>query len=520
MAGPSDLKEAARKSGKVTGTPAGVVETIAGTEVGNKLANSPAAQAVGVVGRNVISGAALPFAAVSDVGAKTLNTASELLGFSNNFFDAGATDRVQNFAATGKFEPSGAKLPTSYGLNPGVQGGSPVAQDPLAAIKAKDAQITNTPTVPTIAGIKPDDVQRPTGQQQTPTSATSAVHVVAGKQLPGGVNQFDFSKKAPAGGVVANGRVSDWSNGSPNAKAIAGNAGMNVQPGTFSSFSTSPGFDANGNALPAKNTELGTLSNRGDLGRSYDEQVAHAKEVNANTMRQMTMLTPKEASELAIANDPTRSRITRSNAAGGARMAESRIAAINNQLKDQQATDIAGLQAKTQNYTDDSKVKAQQIAGDATVKAHEVTALGNVEKAKIAGIEKKQEQSQKDMKGVMDGYIKQWGTLNLPDSVRTNLHEYAKLHAYADANPDKAWIMTQSRDKQNAMIPRVLSVGGKQMDTQAIFKQLESQYGAKEASSRVLGMVQQAGGSVQNIPNWGAFATMKQSENAIPQIAG
>jgi hypothetical protein len=236
---------------------------------------------------------------------------------------------------------------------------------PVATVSA----ITGSTTQPTISDQS---------AQPTPT----AQPIAEGMQLPKGVLQFQALgvPTSQADVSVANSKTSDWSPGSIQSKAAESIAGMNVVPTQFTKEYSIAQPSIDGIAQPDKqiSESLGTLSNAADRGLTYDQQVAHAQKVNANTMRQLAKLSPKEAADLAISQDPYRSDITRANAASDALMAQGRIASIDQQLKDDQAMQIANASAAASKYAADQGLVGHKLTADANVKAHELTAKSNV----------------------------------------------------------------------------------------------------------------------------------------------
>ena len=79
-------------------------------------------QAKDWLGRQAVTGAALPIAAASDVLNKGVNAVNWGLGGDLDYLDTGATDRYLNFAQTGNFaNPSRAALPIPVQQRPAAQ---------------------------------------------------------------------------------------------------------------------------------------------------------------------------------------------------------------------------------------------------------------------------------------------------------------------------------------------------------------------------------------------------------------
>jgi hypothetical protein len=237
-----------------------------------------------------------------------------------------------------------------------------------------------------------------TTQPQSAESTPTAQPIAGGMQLPKGVLQF-HAMGSPTSQVdvsVANNSTSDWSPNSANVKTAESIAGLNVAPTQLTSDYSIAQPNIDGIAQPDRqiSESLGTLSNAADRGMTYDEQVAHAQEVNANTMRQLAQLSPREAADLAISQDPYRSDITRANAASDALIAQGRIASIGQQIKDDQAMQIANASASASKYaadqglaghklTSDANLKAAELAANANVRAHEIQALAATQAAQM-----------------------------------------------------------------------------------------------------------------------------------------
>ncbi|MGE3550983.1 MAG: hypothetical protein AB7I29_13925 [Geobacter sp.] len=415
----------------------------------DKLLNSPLAKAGKWTGRQAIAGVAAVPAAAMDVANKAANTVNWALGGDPNYFATNNTE--QALAIANPSQPKAPPVANSAAPSPAP------SVDPLAAIKAKDAAITNTRTVPTDAGITQDMVQRPTG---------GAAPGIAG------VQKFSFSKRQPAGGVVANNSRSDWSPGSTNVRAIAG------------------GVDK--------------------YGRSYDEQVAHAAQVNDTTMRSLATLTPREKAEAGIleaqrvfAGSGRRGKpskdfnpVTMANAASEVAGATSRIKALEGGFADKQAQTIAGMKEQGDKYRADQQLVGTKYMADANLKAHEAAAQAGLDKAKIAGQEKQREQANKDYADRVKSLIGDWSKLNLPAEYVPKLNEYARYYVAAEDPQSNTFMMPPNREGgMYAALPR---------QYENIYQTYLQSMGHKDAAARVYDMAKKRGHAI-DVPDFRRF---------------
>lgn len=320
--------------------------------------------------------------------------------------------------------------------------------DPLAAIKAKDAAITSSVTKPVNAGLTPEAVQRPVG----------------GAEPIAGVKNFAFDKGKQAGGVVANNSRSDWSDGSRNAMAIAG-------------------------------------------GSSYDEQVAKAKEINANTMRSMAVMSPKEAAEAGIVEKQqallqTRkgrrdfNPVTMGNAAAGVAGFESRRKALEGGFADEQAQTIAGMKEAGDMYRADQHLAGVKYNADAHTKAAKIAADDSYMKTMQAGQAKVAEQGQKEYADRVKGLVGDWSKLNLPKEYVPKLNEYAKLYTAAEDPQSNTWMMPPNTDSgMYAALPKAY---------ESIYSKLLQGMPQKDAAARVYQLAKQRGQAI-DVPDFRRF---------------
>lgn len=290
----------------------GVVEAIAGTDLSQRIINSPLAQSTGATLRGLASGAAVPTAFAIDSVNTGVNAVNSALGGSSNLLPTDNTKQVINWGMGGE---NGKPQPIASGSTPLP---APVQSSSASAVAQPLGAVQATSAAPAIAGGK-----------QNAFSGTSPVIALNGKNL---------------GDTTAISNRVDWSPGSKNAQAYI-------------------------------------------AGAEYDQQVAKAKEVNANTMQQLGNISPKQQFDMtfvgaADASNPSyrnamlnRDTWTKNNANNQAELGRQ------NQLNIADTNAEAHKYAADQSleghkYTADASVKSHQIAGDASVKAHEIQALG------------------------------------------------------------------------------------------------------------------------------------------------
>lgn len=313
---------------------------------------------------------------------------------------------AQSTGATLKGIASGVAVPTAFAadsINTGVNmvngalGGS---ANLLPTDNTK--QVINWGMGGSAGAVKPPTIAvgLPTTASANPV-ATAAAKPAA--PVGGGVDQ-----SVPA---IAGGKKSAFSGSSPvialNGKTLGDTSAISNR------VDWSPG-SKNANAYIA--------------GAAYDEQVAKAKQVNAANA--LPTMSPKQAAELAIANDPNRTSITRSNAARG-------VAAFNNQMENaktmlgnQQAQTIAGIKEQGDKYTSDQHLAGVKYNADAHTKAAEIAGGAAVQKAQLDARVKVGEQKQKDttalQQKVYDQIMKGYDYTGISP---TAVHDYATTMA-------------------------------------------------------------------------------------------
>ncbi len=274
---------------------------------------------------------------------------------------------------------------------PGGQPGNSLSGPPRTPAAQPNAPVINSPAPP------PPAPRPPSGRGSAlPPDVDRRIDDIA-KRIAG-VQRFDYSQKAPAGGVVANGALSDWSPGSRQASALDTASGLNVRPGAFTGYSAQAVSDEFGRPLPDRQvvTPIGTMSNRADAGLTYDEQVARAAKINDMTMRSLATLTPKEAAEAGIleaqrvaAGSGKRRKpgkdfnpVAMANAAAGVAGAASRIKALEGGFADKQALALGDQREAGDRYKADQQLAGQKALADANISATKMQVDADKQKTK------------------------------------------------------------------------------------------------------------------------------------------
>lgn len=329
--------------------------------------------------------------------------------------------------------------------------------------------------MPAIAGGATSAPQQPALAQPIGTiagmpAASSTIQPAGPLGMPGkpsaiaGVNAFSFDSNQPAGGVVANGSGNDFSAGSP--RAIAGTA----------------------------------VDGR---GRSYDEQVAHAKEVNEASQRDLMRMSPREQAAAETAQNANFGRFIRGGARGELAGYEARKNAIAGQLADSQALKLGNQQAQTSKYTADQTLAGHLATAGGRVQAAQIEGIAGINKAAQTALGKQQEQGQKEYGDRVKSLMSGWEKLNLPTEVVPKLNYFARIHAEAE-NPDgKVFLMPPNRQGgQYAALPRAY-----EQHYQGLMK---SGLSRNDAVARIYGVAKKNGHAV-DVPDFARFQTRKEA---------
>lgn len=221
----------------------------------------------------------------------------------------------------------------------------PLGESVFAANKAVPP-IATPPTAAKQPAVQPAGVA-PVAKAPTIAGASAAAPAASDPTI----KQFSFNKTAPVGATtVANGGRNDWSADSPNAIA--------------------------GSAVDSQ-------------GRTYDQQVAHAAEINKQTMA--PSIGRKEAWDMSFVGAANSSNPSFRNAMLTRKVHEQNNANIQADAARVSAQKIAGIGADANRYNADQHLAGVKYNADQHLKGNEVAALAGMEKAKIAGKEKQAE---------------------------------------------------------------------------------------------------------------------------------
>lgn len=220
--------------------PTGKVKPIGavGKSVDN-LANSPAANAAGYIGRNVAAAAALPVTAISDAAGIGLNAANRFLGGSDQLFNTNATDSTINFAKTGNYAPTAETIapigsaavtkpmpvrsPAQVTAAANAAAGKPQAVTANAPAIAAPAA-NSFPTLKSIGGVDPngpevmDNLIKQRDGVYVPQQTTFANNVQPIAANPGGKTLF-----TDTGGYMEGGTAREPGNKAAENLATTGN---------------------------------------------------------------------------------------------------------------------------------------------------------------------------------------------------------------------------------------------------------------------------------------------------------
>lgn len=318
-----------------------------------------------------------------------------------------------------------------------------------------------------IAGTETGQPQAAAGQPVQPIAsfspAASSTSPSSGPLgIPGkapavtGVSTFSFDNQQLAGGTVANNSASDWSPGSRNTvTAIAG-------------------FDPR-------------------TGRTYDEQVQHAKQVNAADERFNALnMSPREKAAFESMNRRDLGSATRAGAAAEVKAFEARRDAFLDKEKNEQAVKIAGIGLARDRYKTDMHLAGEHIKSDT-----------DLAKSVVAGREKAQQQYSDRVKGLVSG----WEKLNLPTDVAPKLNYYAQIHAQAEDPKGNVFMLPPNRQGgQYAALPRAY---------EAHYQKLLKSTQPNDAVARIYDIAKKNGHAI-DVPDFNRFAT---KENAAKNMA-
>ncbi len=306
----------------------------------------------------------------------------------------------------------------------------------------KQNQIPSTSPVEPIAGYKPGTSPQGGTLPQNPTQAIAdppatsvnrpQVQPIAGFSIAGS------GASAPGGNSLIS-----------TPKAIAGIMPDNLQ--TLGKMQES-GMSTDGvRRMDAINQRtiagIGTSGNSllDDKGRNYNEQVAHANEVNANTMQQMGNISDKQKFDMtfvgkANASNPsyrnamlTRSQWEKDNANG------QQVLSRNKDLS------IAGVELANDRYKTDQTLAGEKYTADMKLAGEHIKSDADLAKSVVAKREKAQEQQQQQYTDRVKGLVSDWSKLNVPTDVAPKLNYYAQIHAQTEDPNGKLFMLSPNR---------------------------------------------------------------------------
>lgn len=346
---------------------------------------------------------------------------------------------------------------TGYYAGRTVPSSNPMA---IAGMEASKPQTTQTAPTTAIQPIAGTSAPISTGQSSSPLGMPDKAPAIAG------VNAFSFDSKQPAGGLAANNSGSDWSPGSKNvATAIAG-------------------FDPK-------------------TGRTYDEQVIHAAQVNEAGQRDLMRMSPREQAAAETAKNRNFGSFIRGGAAGDLAGYESRRNAIAGQLADTQAQRIAGITAKAEDNKAAQNLAGVKYTAEANVTAAGIAGAADITKAQQTALSKQQEQGQKDYSERVKGLVSGWEKLNVPTEVAPKLNYYARIHAQAEDPKGNIFMMApNTKGGQYAALPKAYQPHYEGL--------LKSGISHNDAAARIYGVAQKNGHAV-DVPDFARFQTRKEA---------
>lgn len=402
---------------------------------------------------------------------------------------------------------AGGKLdsPTGALKKAGLVGANPAAVEPMfngsAIMEALGYNNPNGKIDIGIAGGSP-------GNRPQPIAGGSLASTQPIAQQPTVKTQSIAAVPTIAGGATSSPATSqDRFVASPGAaslvstpKAIAGMTPDNLQ--TVGKMMDT-GLSANGvRRMDAVNQKaiagIGTSGNGllDDKGRTYEEQVAHAQQVNEAGQRDLMRMSPREQAAAETVNNRKFGSFIRGGAAGELAGYESRRNAIAGKLADTQAQRIAGIKEQGDKYTADQTLAGVKYNADANVKAAGITGDVNIVKAQQLAQAKQQEQGQKDYTERIKSLVGDWSKLNLPKEYVPKLNEFAKIYAAAEDPTSNTWLMPPNREGgMYAAMPR---------QYESVYTKLIQTMPHKDAAARIYQLAQQ-NGHVKDVPDFRRF---------------
>lgn len=292
----------------------------------------------------------------------------------------------------------------------------------------------------------------------------------------------------------------NWGKGSANERMALRSAGLGDVSSTLTHYKAdqvNPNTGDLNTGLTA--VSAGRMNNASDVGKTYDQQVARAKEFNS------------PANQIARANAERSYFLSKGGEYGKKGIAgiDAQVAALTTQqdLADKQL----GIQttADAQKYGADQTYKGHKITAEMGLEGQKYTADAGVVKAKKAAIEKGNEQNQKDIKNRVDHYHKLFSNMHLSPSDRGRIQEYAANQAAVDSQPDKMFAMYGRAGRQGVALPALFKPLYEKALADARTKYPNESQAQEVAASHVYGIAQSKGvnglpllnaSSIQNRP--------------------
>lgn len=372
------------------------------------------------------------------------------------------------------FDPSKNQT-TNESKAPAIAGGLPVTQNQGISTTAGSNYYAgmsmpsgNSPTIAGPLGMsdKTTAAQPIAGGRQTiagagDTFGKSATPLgMPNKAEPiAGVNTFSFDRKQPAGGIVANNSRNDWSAGSDNVKAaIAGSA--------------------------------------------YDEQVAKAKEINANTMQSLGNISDKQKFDMSFVGDARSDNPSYRNAMLTRQQWEKNNANSQEVLSRGKDLSIAGIKLAGDRYKTDQDLSGEKYKADQHLAGVKLQSDAEVAKSVVAGREKAQQQQQQPYADRVKGLVSGWEKLNVPTEVAPKLAYYAHLHAQAEDPKGNVFMMPPNREGgMYTAVPK---------QYEAHYQNLQQSMPVKDAVARIYAVAKQNGHAI-DVPDFNRFQTKQDA---------
>jgi len=396
-------------------------------------------------------------------------------------FPAGPKDGVSTLAGSNYYRQN--QIPGTDLLNRKIAGYEPgTSPAPQAPAIAGDPR---TAAQPLGGNQQPPAIAGPlaTAQQAAPAIAGFG-SAGAGASAPGGASLFGSSRSI-AGMTPDNLQIA-------GKMMDTGMSGNGIRRMDSLNQQAIAGIGQSGNSL---------MDNR---GRSYNEQVAHAAQVNEAGQRDLMRMSPREQAAAETAGNANFGSFIRGGARADLTAYEARKNSIAGQLADNQAQRIAGIKASGDKYASDQTLAGHLATANATVAAAGVKADVDTNKATQTALGKQQEQGQKEYSERVKGLMSDWSKLHLPPETTPKLNYYARIHAESENPNGKLFMMAPNRDGgQYAALHKAYEPHYQGL--------LKSGMSHNDAAARVYGVAKK-NGHVVDVPDFNLFKTKKSLE--------